>query len=158
MSSSPEIDYRSCVGLMVLNKSSEIFTAQRLDFKSTAWQMPQGGIDVGEEPLEAAFRELEEETSITKDSVKILAVSKSWIKYDLPEDLIPMLWNGKYRGQRQKWFLLKYFGEDSQIDLNTSEPEFSCWRWSDKTQLIKSVVVFKKEVYETVLEEFSSYL
>ena len=151
-------NYRLCVGLMLINQNKKIFTAQRLDFTSTAWQMPQGGIEPSEDPLDAAYRELEEETSISKNKVELLAVSQAWLSYDLPKELVPHLWNGRYRGQKQKWFLLKFIGEDNDINLNTKLPEFSHWRWSTRLELVSSIVPFKKKLYESVLEEFNSVL
>ena len=150
--------YRACVGLMVINKKKEFFTGQRLDFKSNAWQMPQGGINDGENAESAAFRELEEETSIGKCDVQLIAESKNWIKYDLPSYLVPQLWNGKFKGQKQKWFLFSYLGQDKEINIETSEPEFSRWRWSSKEQLVKSIVPFKRDVYTTILDEFKQFL
>tara|TARA_B100001778_G_C18500565_1_gene589476 strand:+ start:417 stop:893 length:477 start_codon:yes stop_codon:yes gene_type:complete len=158
MADSEEKKYRSCVGLMVINDRKQFFTGQRLDFPSTAWQMPQGGIDKGEKPKDAAFRELKEETSIKNKNVELLAVSKGWVKYDLPFSLVSKLWNGKYIGQKQKWFLFKFLGDESAIDINTSEPEFSRWRWSSEKQLINSIVSFKKPVYQSILQEFREYL
>jgi putative (di)nucleoside polyphosphate hydrolase len=134
------------------------FTAQRLDFTSTAWQMPQGGIDEGEEALHAAYRELLEETSITENDVELLAVSRDWFSYDLPKELVSRLWNGLYRGQKQKWFLMRFIGNDDDINLNTEIPEFSCWRWSTRQQLIDSIVPFKKDLYRAVLKEFQPLL
>ena len=152
------IDYRPCVGLMIINDQRLIFTGQRLGYSSTAWQMPQGGIEKDEDPLVAAYRELQEETSILKEKVELLAVSKDWLTYDLPSDLIPKLWNGVYRGQTQKWFLMRFIGEDSDIDLQTKMPEFSCWRWSTKQQLTANIVDFKKELYEILVNEFNIFL
>jgi len=158
MSNIEEINYRRCVGMMVINNHKKFFTGQRLDFSSTAWQMPQGGIDINESPKVAAFRELKEETSIQQSNVELLAVSKGWVKYDLPDDLVPLIWNGKYKGQKQKWFLFKFLGNDSDINISTLEPEFSRWRWSTEKQLVNSIVPFKKKVYQTVLKEFKEYL
>ncbi|PQM62034.1 MAG: RNA pyrophosphohydrolase [Rhodobacteraceae bacterium] len=152
------IDYRPCVGLMIINDQRLIFTGQRLGYSSTAWQMPQGGIEKDEDPLVAAYRELQEETSILKEKVELLAVSKDWLTYDLPSDLIPKLWNGVYRGQTQKWFLMRFIGEDSDIDLQTKMPEFSSWRWSTKQQLTANIVDFKKELYEILVNEFNIFL
>ena len=149
-----DLNYRPCVGLMIVNERRHIFTGQRLGYSSMAWQMPQGGIEKDEDSLVAAYRELEEETSIAKSKVELLAVSKNWFRYDLPLDLIPKLWNGVYRGQTQKWFLMKFLGDDTDINLITEVPEFSSWRWSSKTQLIKNIVPFKKQLYEKVLKEF----
>ncbi|MDA9246545.1 RNA pyrophosphohydrolase [Rhodobacteraceae bacterium] len=153
-----DLNYRPCVGLMVVNKRKNFFTAQRLDFTSTAWQMPQGGIDGGEEALHAAYRELSEETSITENDVELLAVSRGWFSYDLPKELVSKLWNGLYRGQKQKWFLMRFTGNDDDINLNTEIPEFSCWRWSTRQQLIESIVPFKKDLYRAVLKEFQPLL
>ena len=150
--------YRRCVGLMIVNHEKKIFTAQRRDFRSEAWQMPQGGIERGENLEEAAFRELTEETSLTNKTVKILAVSKRWINYDLPDHLIPKLWNGKYRGQKQKWFLLEFLGADKYINIDTNTPEFSDWRWSTKEDLVKFIVPFKRDIYKRILVEFAGFL
>lgn len=153
-----DLSYRPCVGLMVVNTRKNFFTAQRLDFTSTAWQMPQGGIDEGEEALHAAYRELSEETSITENDVELLAVSRDWFSYDLPKELVSKLWNGLYLGQKQKWFLMRFMGNDDDINLNTEIPEFSCWRWSTRQQLIESIVPFKKDLYRAVLKEFQPLL
>ena len=153
-----DLNYRPCVGLMVVNTRKNFFTAQRVDFTSTAWQMPQGGINGGEEALHAAYRELSEETSITENDVELLAVSRGWFSYDLPKELVSKLWNGLYRGQKQKWFLMRFTGNDDDINLNTEIPEFSCWRWSTRQQLIESIVPFKKDLYRAVLKEFQPLL
>lgn len=150
--------YRPCVGIMLLNEENRILTGQRLDHISTAWQMPQGGIEKEETVLTAAYRELEEETSIEKEMVEVLAVSTNWLSYDLPSDLVPRLWNGSYKGQTQKWFLMRYFGRDRDINLRTKTPEFSSWRWSSPQELIASIVPFKKEVYESIVDEFKAFL
>ena len=153
-----DLDYRPCVGLMIINDKNNIFTGQRLGYTSTAWQMPQGGIEKGETPLTAAYRELWEETSIKKEKVEFITVSREWLAYDLPIDLIPKLWNGLYKGQKQKWFLMKFLGADTDININTFTPEFSAWRWSSKEQLVKYIVPFKKYIYEQVIEEFKEFL
>ena len=152
------LDYRPCVGIMVINESRHIFSGQRFDFSSRAWQMPQGGIEKEEDPSDAAFRELEEETSIGRDKVHLLAVSKNWLRYDLPIDLVPRLWDGVYRGQTQKWFLMRFVGKDSDINLKTKVPEFSSWRWSSSSQLLDSIIPFKKKLYENILKEFTAFL
>jgi putative (di)nucleoside polyphosphate hydrolase len=143
---------------MIINPQKHIFTAQRLDFPSNAWQMPQGGIENGETLEEAAFRELNEETSLTAINVKILTLSKNWIKYDLPDNLVPLLWDGKFRGQKQKWFLLEFTGDDEEININTQNPEFSDWRWSNKGDLLEYIVPFKLKTYEQIVKEFSGFL
>jgi putative (di)nucleoside polyphosphate hydrolase len=118
--------------------------------------MPQGGIDAGEDPETAAYRELLEETGVKKQDVRFVASSSQWLSYDLPEDLIPILWNGKFRGQKQKWFLFKFLGEDGDINIATEHPEFSKWKWISKENLLKEIVPFKKSVYENVLKEFKN--
>ena len=152
------LPYRANVGVMVLSKSGDVFVAQRLEHYANAWQMPQGGIDPGEGPAEAALRELEEETGINSSKVVILAETQNWIPYELPPDLIPKLWNGKYRGQKQKWFLMRVLGEDTDIDIETEEPEFSSWKWIAPSALPDAIVPFKRDVYVAVLEAFQSHL
>ena len=152
------LPYRANVGVMVLSKSGDVFVAQRLEHYANAWQMPQGGIDPGESPAEAALRELEEETGINSSKVVILAETQNWIPYELPPDLIPKLWNGKYRGQKQKWFLMRFLGEDTDIDIETEEPEFSSWKWIAPSALPDAIVPFKRDVYVAVLEAFQSHL
>tara|TARA_B100000780_G_scaffold51893_1_gene32064 strand:- start:127 stop:609 length:483 start_codon:yes stop_codon:yes gene_type:complete len=152
------LPYRSNVGMMVLNKSGGVFVAQRLKHYADAWQMPQGGIDPGEDAQEAALRELEEETGITRDKVTIIAQTQGWIPYDLPADLISKLWDGKYRGQKQKWFLMRFMGDDTDINIDTKEPEFSVWKWIAPSDLPDAIVPFKRDVYVAVLEAFQNYL
>ena len=152
------LPYRPNVGLMVINPSGHVFTGQRIDYPSSAWQMPQGGIDAGEEPLAAAYRELREETGIDPEMVKILAKSSSWLSYDFPADLIAKLWKGGYRGQTQRWFLMKFMGDDDQINIETEEPEFSVWRWMPPQELLENIVPFKLPIYEQVLAEFREHL
>jgi putative (di)nucleoside polyphosphate hydrolase len=141
---------------MMVNKTGYIFVGQRLDNNQDAWQMPQGGIDAGEDPETAAYRELLEETGVNQQNVRFLASSSRWLSYDLPEDLIPTLWNGKFRGQKQKWFLFKFLGKDGDINIATEHPEFSKWKWISKENLLEEIVPFKKSVYEDVLKEFKN--
>jgi putative (di)nucleoside polyphosphate hydrolase len=141
---------------MMVNKTGYIFVGQRLDNNQNAWQMPQGGIDAGEDPETAAYRELLEETGVNQQNVQFLASSSRWLSYDLPEDLIPTLWNGKFRGQKQKWFLFKFLGKDGDINIATEHPEFSKWKWISKENLLEEIVPFKKSVYENVLKEFKN--
>ena len=153
-----KLPYRSNVGIMMVNEKGYVFVGQRLDNNQNAWQMPQGGIDAGEDPENAAYRELLEETGVKKQDVRFVASSSQWLSYDLPEDLIPILWNGKFRGQKQKWFLFKFLGEDGDINIATKHPEFSKWKWISKENLLKEIVPFKKSVYENVLKEFKNIL
>ena len=153
-----KLPYRRNVGVMVLNADGDVWVGQRRDNSKDAWQMPQGGIDKGEDPHTAALRELEEETGITPDLVEVMAESAGWIPYELPHDLIPKLWKGKYRGQEQKWFLLRFTGADAQVNIATDEPEFSAWRWMPTADLPDAIVPFKRDVYVAVLDEFSAHL
>ncbi len=142
--------YRAGVGMMMLNKKGEVFVAKRVDCPN-AWQMPQGGIDVGEIPDEAVLRELKEE--IGTDNVKVLKKAENCVKYDFPDYVAQKCWNGKYKGQVQKWFLLEFLGEDDEIDLCTHEQEFTEWKWVDKSHLLEAIVDFKRELYVKVLKE-----
>ena len=153
-----KLPFRRNVGVMVLNADGQVWVGQRRDNSKDAWQMPQGGIDKGEDPHTAALRELEEETGITPDLVEVMAESADWIPYELPHDLIPKLWKGKYRGQEQKWFLLRFTGADAQVNIATDEPEFSAWRWMPTADLPDAIVPFKRDVYVAVLDEFSAHL
>ena len=146
------LPYRSGVGLMLLNARGQVFVAQRIDMPSSAWQMPQGGIDPGETPRLAALRELREE--IGTDKAEIIAESRDWVRYDLPTDLVRKLWGGRYRGQEQKWFVLRFLGTDADIDIATSEPEFSAWRWADLGELPELIVPFKRDLYRRLIAEF----
>ena len=148
------LPYRSNVGIMLINDDGHVFVGQRLENNQNAWQMPQGGIDGAEDPKTAAYRELLEETGVTHENVKFLASSSKWLLYDLPEDLITKFWDGKYRGQKQKWFLFKFLGSDEDINIATENPEFSNWKWIPKENLLKEIVPFKKSVYKSVLKEF----
>ena len=147
------LPYRLGVGLVIINSQSEIFTGRRLD-NTKAWQMPQGGIDDNEIPLEAAYREMAEETGIQKRKVALLKQSKLWYRYDLPQEIQGKFWGGKFRGQSQKWFLFKFIGINSDINIETKDAEFSDWRWSKKTDMLDSIVPFKKSLYQSVLKDF----
>lgn len=149
---SENLPYRKNVGLMIINTQKKIFMGQRI--KGGAWQMPQGGIDGKETPEKAAIRELYEETGITKEKINKISTSKVWKTYEFPKELIPKLWNGRYRGQIQKWFLFQYTGKDSDINISSTEQEFSNWRWTNENNLLKLIVPFKKAVYIDVINEF----
>ena len=152
-----KLPYRENVGIMLINDQNMVFVGQRLDNYQDAWQMPQGGIDSGENAEDAAFRELEEETGIVKDLAQIEAVSKDWITYDLPTELISKLWKGRYRGQKQKWFLMRFRGSNKQVNIETSHPEFADWKWVVVSELEENIVEFKKAVYRQVIKEFKSH-
>lgn len=152
--------YRKGVGLVVINKKLEVFIGKRIDTKANdAWQMPQGGIDQGESPAEAALRELKEETGLT--NVYIIAETKDWFKYDIPDHISSKLWDGKYIGQQQKWFLVMFQGENNEIDLNHAKDkrcEFSEWKWCKLEELVNCVISFKRQLYIDVLEQFRENL
>jgi putative (di)nucleoside polyphosphate hydrolase len=151
------LPYRPCVGVMLLNAEGHVFAGQRIDRDQDAWQMPQGGIDAGETPRDAALRELAEETGISPDLVEILAETRGWLPYDLPPDIVPNIWKGRFRGQEQKWFLLRFTGSDDQVVIRTPHPEFSKWRWLPPEELLDRIVPFKRAVYARVLEEFDAH-
>ena len=155
--SEQELPYRPCVGMMILNKDRDmILVGKRIDSKANAWQMPQGGIDTGETPSKAALREMKEELG-TNNAV-IVSESKQWYSYDVPKALIPRLWNGSYKGQRQKWFLIQFNGSDSEIDINTENPEFAEWKWVPKDELLDVIISFKYRLYKAILNEFQNFL
>jgi putative (di)nucleoside polyphosphate hydrolase len=150
------LPYRPCVGVMLVNHGGKAFVGRRIDNKEGDWwQMPQGGVDEGEELSEAVFRELWEETGVTRENALLVTDTREELFYDLPENLMGKLWGGRYRGQRQTWFLARFLGRDRDIDLNAHEPpEFCAWRWVEPDLLPELIVPFKKDVYRTVLEEF----
>jgi putative (di)nucleoside polyphosphate hydrolase len=153
-----DLPYRPAAGVMLLSAEGKVWVGQRLDNTLEAWQMPQGGIDEGEDVEAAALRELEEETGIGAHLVEMLARSRGELRYDLPEDLIGKLWKGRYRGQRQTWFLMRFLGADSDVDLETPHPEFRAWRWAAPEELVDLIVPFKRELYAAVLNEFADHL
>ncbi|QPM91097.1 RNA pyrophosphohydrolase [Pseudooceanicola algae] len=155
------LPYRPCVGVMLVNVEGRVFTGQRNDMRPgepPAWQMPQGGIDEGESAQEAALRELWEETGVTADKVSIIAETGEWIPYDLPHDIVPRIWKGRFRGQEQKWVLMQFHGQDSDVNIATEHPEFTEWRWMPVGDLLENIVPFKREVYARVLELFADEL
>lgn len=153
-----KLPYRPCVGVMVLNSDGLIWAGRRIDNTDEAWQMPQGGIDNGEAPRDAALRELTEETSIPASHVQVIGEMDEWLPYELPIALVPQLWNGRFRGQTQKWFAMRFEGPDSLIDIATEEPEFSHWAWMSREDLINKIVPFKLNTYQAVFESFSQSL
>ncbi len=153
-----KLPYRPCVGVMLVNADGKVFVGQRRDRDQDAWQMPQGGVDKGEAARDAALRELEEETGIPRDLVEVEAETTSWLPYDLPHELVPNIWKGRYRGQEQKWFLMRFLGQDAQVNIATAEPEFSGWCWMPADQLVANIVPFKRAVYAAVLKEFEEKL
>lgn len=156
MSDRTALPYRPCVGVMLVNGDGRVFVARRIDMPGPAWQMPQGGIDKGESPREAAFRELREE--IGTDRAEVVAESDRWRCYDLPDELLGRIWNGRYRGQRQRWFLMRFTGRDEDIDLDTEDPEFLEWKWAPLADVPKLIVAFKRALYEDIISEFEPLL
>jgi putative (di)nucleoside polyphosphate hydrolase len=152
------LPYRPCVGVALANRDGLLFAGQRIDNPGPAWQMPQGGIDPGEDPEAAALRELGEEVGLGPGSVEIVARSSDWLTYDLPHDLVPRIWKGRYRGQKQLWYLMRFLGEDADIDIATPDPEFSRWAWMRAGELGELIVPFKRDLYRRVLAEFAPHL
>lgn len=148
------LPYRPCVGVVLTNGDGQVFAGQRADMEAPAWQMPQGGIDEGEAPLAAAYRELEEETGVGKDHVRLLAETADWHLYDLPLDIVPKRWGGKYRGQKQHWVRFELTAPEDVIDLQFKDVEFSDWRWMPADALLAEIVPFKRAIYQDVLSEF----
>ena len=146
---------RQGVGIIVLNENNKVFVGRRKDNPVNKWQMPQGGIDKNEKPLNAMKRELAEETSITK--IKVLKEIDNWLEYELPPNLLGKIWKGKYRGQKQKWFIVKFVGKEDEINLNTKNPEFIEWKWIDYNLLPDVIVSFKKEVYKKLKNEIKNF-
>lgn len=156
--SNDPLPYRPCVGLMLLNASGLVFAGRRIDGTVEAWQMPQGGIDEYETPSQAALRELNEETGLVPEHVEVIRETADWLPYDLPPELIGKIWDGKYRGQMQKWFALTLIADDSAINIATEEPEFQEWRWMKASDLIERIVPFKRDVYRRVFSDFGDLL
>jgi len=152
---SSDLPYRPCVGIMLFNRHGKVFVGKRIDQTVEGWQMPQGGIDKGESPKQAALRELQEE--VGTDKAEIIAVMEDWVTYDLPEHLIGVAFHGKYRGQKQKWFALRFTGEDGDIDLTSHEPEFSAFKWVDLKTLPSLIVPFKRDTYKAVIAALGKY-
>ena len=147
------LPYRPGVGILLLNRHGKVFVGGRIDMRSDAWQMPQGGIDPGETPEQAAFREFGEE--VGTDKAEIVAESGDWYFYDLPDELLGKIWGGKYRGQKQKWFVFRFLGEDSDIRIDGVHREFHDWRWVDFEELPGLAIPFKRRLYEALVAEFA---
>lgn len=152
------LPYRRGVGVVLLDAEGRVFVGRRIDRAQEAWQMPQGGIDRGETPRDAALRELEEETGVAPHLVDIVAETRDWLRYDLPPALIGRVWQERYRGQEQKWFAARFLGTDADIDIATAHPEFGAWRWSRAEDLCTNAVSFKRVLYEAVVAEFRPFL
>ncbi len=152
-----DLPYRPCVGVVLANRDGLVFTGERIDTPG-AWQMPQGGIDDGEPPEVAAFRELEEETGVSASLVRVDAMLPDWITYDLPDHLIGKLWKGRYRGQEQRWFLMRFQGSDADVTIEQPHQEFARWRWSTPDQVVRDIVPFKRDVYRKVIAGFADHL
>ena len=151
-----KLPYRNGVGIVVLNNENKVFVAKRIDNPKNFWQMPQGGVDEGEDLLNAAYRELKEETSIF--NVKLIKEIEDWTQYDLPSKLIGIIWKGRYKGQKQKWFVFKFLGNDTEINIKTKNPEFLDWKWIEIGKITEIVVDFKKEVYQKVEKEIKKII
>ena len=152
-----KLPYRNGVGIVVLNNENKVFVAKRIDNPKNFWQMPQGGVDEGEDLLNAAYRELKEETSIF--NVKLIKKEiEDWTQYDLPSKLIGIIWKGRYKGQKQKWFIFKFLGNDTEINIKTKNPEFLDWKWIEIGKITEIVVDFKKEVYQKVEKEIKKII
>jgi putative (di)nucleoside polyphosphate hydrolase len=152
------LPYRPAAAVMLLNADNKVFVAQRIDSSLDAWQMPQGGLDPGEDARAGALRELEEETGIGPDLVQIIAKASRELLYDLPPEMAGRMWSGRYGGQTQSWFLARFLGTDANINLETEHPEFRNFMWVDPWRLPELIVAFKKQLYEHVLAEFSAWL
>ena len=151
-----KLPLRTGVGIVLLNSENKVFVGKRIDNPSNFWQMPQGGVDKNENYLNAAFRELEEETSIKK--VKLIKEMDQWLTYELPDHLVGKIWKGKYRGQKQKWFIMRFLGNEKEINIKTENPEFLEWKWIEYKEIINVIVNFKIDVYKKILEKLTNII
>lgn len=158
MTAPADLPYRPCAGIMLINRDGQVFVGQRIDTTLEAWQMPQGGIDPGEDAEAAAVRELGEETGVSPDLVELIATAPEDLTYDLPPELIDKVWKGRYRGQVQRWFLFRFLGQDGDIRIDTAHPEFRAWKWVEPSELPDIIVPFKRRLYEQVLAAFAGHL
>ena len=150
--------YRRGVGVMLLNRDGKVWVGRRIDNPTDAWQMPQGGMDDGEEPWATALREIEEETGIAPEHIELIAESPERLRYDLPEELVGKFWKGRWRGQLQNWFLCRFLGEDSDVNIATEHPEFDAWKWVEPAQLPDLIVPFKRDMYRKLVRDFAPFL
>ena len=151
------LPFRPCVGVVLANHEGLVFTGERIDTPG-AWQMPQGGIDAGEHPRDAAVRELEEEIGVPAQNIELICEHPDWLTYELPDHLIGKVWKGRWRGQKQRWYLMRFLGADEDIHLETEHPEFSRWRWATAGEVIGGIVPFKRDIYERVFSHFGPFL
>ena len=156
MKKKEEIPLRLGVGIVLLNDNNEVFVGKRIDNPKNFWQMPQGGVDKNENFLDAAKRELKEETSIK--NVRLIKEIEGWLTYELPKDLLGKIWKGKYRGQKQKWFIMKFLGSNNEININTKEPEFLDWKWIKPSKLPEVVINFKINIYKKITKKLSAFI
>lgn len=153
-----DLPYRPCAGILIVNAAGQVFVGQRIDTAVEAWQPPQGGIDDGEDALTAAMREMGEETGIAPDKVTLIAEAPGEFFYDLPDELVGRIWKGKWRGQRQRWFLFRFHGQDSDVNIATVHQEFRAWRWIAPDQVIELAVDFKRALYRDVMAAFADHI
>ncbi|MFM9827436.1 MAG: RNA pyrophosphohydrolase [Sphingomonas sp.] len=158
MTAKDALPYRPCAGIMVMNADCQLFIGQRIDSQVEAWQLPQGGIDPGEAAHDAALRELGEETGIAADKVTLLAAAEGEFFYDLPDELIGKVWQGRWRGQRQRWFLFRFWGTDADVNIATAHQEFCAWRWAAPAEVVALAVPFKRQLYGDVMTAFAAHL
>lgn len=152
------LPYRPCAGVVLINRDGLVFAGRRIDSPSHAWQMPQGGIDKGETARDAALRELVEETGVPADLVEVIGETPDWVVYDLPPELLGKIWRGKYCGQRQKWVLMRFLGDDADVRIDTDHPEFDAWQWVRANDLVAGIVPFKRDVYRQIVDSFRDHL